>query len=871
MLNNTVRIKNERRVRRLTLIVDELSIVIAFFTAILLRFKAIMQWADLNYGIYVSMLITTVIFEILIYYIYDYRVNTILFMDPVDNFTRVVKSRIFLGVLALSYLFVTQRSVLASRMVIALFLMFSALIGYLFRMLLRYQYLKKYGNPADTKVYEIRTATPDIEAIKEEVDAGEYECVLLFSGLMDKKAEDELLLKLKEAGIRTYIALGSRDYTVRNGIITNIGSYEAIPAFIRNEKCKIFGINYAISKTEEAVHHVIKSLEELKGQYICFSNVHTSVMARENHDYLQTLNGAAYVFSDGAPIHRIQKFRGFSDAERVAGPDFMENMFRDTMDGKISHYFYGSTEETLSKLKENLLANYPGINIKGMYSPPFRKLTEEEDAADVKRINESGADIVWIGLGAPKQENWMRQHKDKINGVMMGVGAGFDFHAGTIRRAPVWIRKIGLEWLYRLFMDPVRLFKRYLISNIKFVIYLFTDKSNATGDYHTTKRQVFCIGCKGIPAEYGGFETFMDNLTKYRHIDNIRYHVARIAEKNGRYLYNDAKCFDVKTPQIGAGRAVIYDLRALRRCITYCQERPDITDPVFFIMACRIGPFMGYYKRKIKKLGGKVILNPDGHDWSRRKWSKPVRAYWKLSEKLMVKYADRIVCDSQEIEKYINAEYSCYNPDTTFIAYGADLTASSYKDDSDIFKNWLRANGTSEGEYYIVVGRFVEENNFDIIIREFMKSSTNKKLIILTTPNDKLASAINRQLNFENDERIVISEPIYDKELVKKIRENAFAYIHGHEVGGTNPSLLEALASTSVNLVLDVKYNREVVQDAGLYWYKDEGSLAEVLGNVDKISPDKVEYFGTKAKNRIKEHYTWDYIAAKYEDEFVKA
>ena len=173
MLNNTVRIKNERRVRRLTLFVDELSILIAFFSAILLRFKAIMQWADLNYGIYVSMLITTVIFEVLIYYIYDYRVNTILLMDPIDNFTQVVKSRIFLGVLALSYLFVTQRSVLASRMVIALFLMFSALIGYLFRMILRYRYLKRYGNPADTKIYEIRTASPDIEAIKEEIDAGD--------------------------------------------------------------------------------------------------------------------------------------------------------------------------------------------------------------------------------------------------------------------------------------------------------------------------------------------------------------------------------------------------------------------------------------------------------------------------------------------------------------------------------------------------------------------------------------------------------------------------------------------------------------------------------------------------------------------------
>jgi exopolysaccharide biosynthesis WecB/TagA/CpsF family protein len=162
------------------------------------------------------------------------------------------------------------------------------------------------------------------------------------------------------------------------------------------------------------------------------------------------------------------------DVERVAGPDFMESMFENTKDGRISHYFYGSKQETLDALKENLLSKYPDLNIKGMYSPPFRQLTPQEDEEDIKRINDTGADIIWIGLGAPKQEKWMNAHKDKLCGVMMGVGAGFDFHAGATKRAPVWIRKIGLEWLYRLFTDPGRLFKRYFVTNVKFFWYLFT-------------------------------------------------------------------------------------------------------------------------------------------------------------------------------------------------------------------------------------------------------------------------------------------------------------------------------------------------------------------------------------------------------------
>ncbi|MBO4456814.1 MAG: WecB/TagA/CpsF family glycosyltransferase [Butyrivibrio sp.] len=198
-------------------------------------------------------------------------------------------------------------------------------------------------------------------------------------------------------------------------------------------------------------------------------------MGRENPEYREVLNSSAFTFPDGTPIAKLQQKGGYIGAERVAGPDFMEHMFKDTADGSVAHYFYGSSQKTLDALKENLLKKYPGINIVGMYSPPFRPLTEEEDKADVEMINSSKADIVWIGLGAPKQEKWMLAHKDRVKGVMMGVGAGFDFHGGTIKRAPVWIQKVGLEWLYRLFQDPGRLFKRYFVTNTKFICYLFKD------------------------------------------------------------------------------------------------------------------------------------------------------------------------------------------------------------------------------------------------------------------------------------------------------------------------------------------------------------------------------------------------------------
>ena len=236
-----------------------------------------------------------------------------------------------------------------------------------------------------------------------------------------------------------------------------------------NKTCPVLGVNYTVTTIPEAVDAVLSSLDELAGQYICFSNVHTTVMAHDDESYREILNHAAYAFPDGHPVARQIAKSGYPEAERVAGPDFMARMFEATANTDIKHYFYGSSENTIANLRIQLEQRYPGIKIAGMVSPPFRALTPEEDEAAVKAINDSGASLVWIGLGAPKQEKWMAAHQNKVNGVMLGVGAGFDFHAGTIKRAPARMQKLGLEWLYRLSQNPKRLFKRYLVTNTKFL------------------------------------------------------------------------------------------------------------------------------------------------------------------------------------------------------------------------------------------------------------------------------------------------------------------------------------------------------------------------------------------------------------------
>ena len=180
----------------------------------------------------------------------------------------------------------------------------------------------------------------------------------------------------------------------------------------------------------------------------------------------------------------------------------------------------------------------------------------------------------------------------------------------------------------------------------------------------------------------------------------------------------------------------------------------------------------------------------------------------------------------------------------------------------------LDEHGLRDKEFYCSVGRFVQENNFETMIREFMKSKTDKDFAIITTQNDKFLSSLDAKLHFKGDRRIKFVGTVYDQALLKKIRENAYGYLHGHEVGGTNPSLLEALGATKLNLLYEVAFNTEVAKSAELYWNKEDGNLAALIERVDRLTAEEIEQYGEKAKDRIKEAYSWQMIADKYQEVF---
>ena len=235
--------------------------------------------------------------------------------------------------------------------------------------------------------------------------------------------------------------------------------------------CNILGVDIAAINMNWLISFTCRNIKDLSGDYMCVSNVHTTVMAHEDPEYCAIQNGGIMAIPDGGPLSSIGRNRGFSEMWRTTGPSFMEEILKISGHYGWRHAFYGATEETLEKLRTELLQKYPGLQIVEMYSPPFRPLSDEEDTAVICRINEAEPDFIWVGLGAPKQERWMADHQGKIHGLMVGVGAAFDYLAGNIQRAPQWMQESNMEWFFRLLQEPKRLFKRYMVTNTKFIWY----------------------------------------------------------------------------------------------------------------------------------------------------------------------------------------------------------------------------------------------------------------------------------------------------------------------------------------------------------------------------------------------------------------
>ncbi len=381
---------------------------------------------------------------------------------------------------------------------------------------------------------------------------------------------------------------------------------------------------------------------------------------------------------------------------------------------------------------------------------------------------------------------------------------------------------------------------------------------------NSMKKHVFIIGSRGLPAKYGGFETFVEELVKHQSNKNIKYHVACQSENSDKgrpgehFDYLGADCFVIKVPNIGPARVIAYDMLAINIALKFCKEE-QIEEPIFYILGNTIGGFIGHFVKKIHKINGKVFVNPDGLEWKRTKWPMPVRSYLKYAEKKMVKKSDLIISDNSGIKDYLTAEYGKINSE--IIAYGTEKISSDLTESKTLVK--YKVN-----DYYLIVGRFVPENNYETLIKAFMESATERDLVIITNHEGyAYFEELRKKTQFDKDLRIKFVGTVYDQNELRYIREQAFAYLHGHEVGGTNPGLLEAMWSTQVNVVLGVNFNRMTAGDSVIYF--DKENLLTVLTSVEVLSEDERLVLQKKAKKIINEKYTWEHVCNQYEELFL--
>ena len=380
-------------------------------------------------------------------------------------------------------------------------------------------------------------------------------------------------------------------------------------------------------------------------------------------------------------------------------------------------------------------------------------------------------------------------------------------------------------------------------------------------------QHVFIIGSRGLPAQYGGFETFVDQLVSHQVSPDIQYHVACLSTDQAyqHFDYKGVDCFTIKAPKLGPARVIAYDMMAINYALKLIKKQ-GIEQPVFYVLGNTIGAFVAPFARKIHKIGGRFYINPDGLEWKRAKWAKPIQAYLKYSEKIMTRHADLVISDNPGIESYIKEAYPWSQ--TTYIAYGTDLSPTSLTSQDwkvrELYQKWQ----TQEKNYYLILGRFVPENNYETAIREFMASSSRRDLVIIcNNEGNPYFEELRTRTGFDQDLRVKFVGTVYDQDLLKYIRKEAFAYIHGHEVGGTNPGLLEALAQTDLNLVLGVSFNQTVAKDTAQYWTKETGNLAHLINQVDSL--EDVSEWGQRAKANMKKNFTWEKIVGEYEELFL--
>lgn len=611
--------------------------------------------------------------------------------------------------------------------------------------------------------------------------------------------------------------------------------------------CTILKTNINVTDMDRTISYITENLEGLKGNYICVSNVHTTVMSFRDEEYRKIQNSAAMALPDGQPLSIVSRRRGYADARRVPGPDLMPAILDLSQDKGYTHYFYGSTKSTLAQLKKEILGRYPRLRIAGMYAPPFRELTEDEDEKIVHKINESGADFVWVALGAPKQERWMYEHRNKVNGLMIGVGAAFDFIAGTTKRAPMWMQKLCLEWVFRIMQNPRKMIPRYLNTNFSFLYYVHKENKQ-----FKNRLRIAMIGHKRIPSREGGIEIVVEELAvrmaalghrvdvynRYGHHVSGKKYDQEYGWK-GRKYYKGVRVYIIPTFRTSSLNAIVYSFLATIRALF---GRYDV------LHYHAEGPCAMLWLPKLFRR--KIVVTIHGLDWQRAKWGNFASFVIKFGEKMAAKYADEVIVLSENVQKYFADTYS---RQVTYIPNG--IIRPEKRDTQLIAEKY----GLVKDGYLLFLGRIVPEKGLHYLIEAFAKIDTDMRLVIAGGNSQAVEYMERIHRMAAGDERIIMTDFVQGQ-MLEELYSNAYAFVLPSDVEGMALSLLEAMSYGNCCLVSDICENTEVVEDKALVFCKSD--VKDLRNKLQYIleHPEVVRSYAEQSADFVCGKYNWDQI-----------
>lgn len=610
------------------------------------------------------------------------------------------------------------------------------------------------------------------------------------------------------------------------------------------KRCTILDTNINVTNMDEVLQTLDHCLEEKRGDYICVANVHTTVMAFRDEKYRKIQNESWMTIPDGKPLSLVSRKRGFTDAQRVPGPDLMVKVFEASKEKGYRHFFYGSTDQTLRMLRENIEKKYPYVNIVGMYSPPFRSLTAEEDQQIVAMINKTHPDFVWVGLGAPKQEIWMAEHKNKVQAIMIGVGAAFDFEAGVVKRAPKWMQEMYLEWLHRILQDPKRLIPRYVSTNAAFLWNVYKEGKQI----HKDQMKIAMIGHKRIPSREGGIEIVVYELARrlvrkgYRvDVYNRKgHHVSgkKFMQSIGKN-YEGIRIITIPTFESSKLNAIVYSILATIRALFGGY------DVIHFHAE---GPCAMIWLPKLFRIH--CIATIHGLDWQRAKWGNFASRFLKFGEKTAVRYADEVIVLSENMKQYFKQEY---DRETVYIPNG--ISKPERREADQIRQRW----GLEKDSYILFLARIVPEKGVHYLIDAYQQLETDKKLVIAGGSSHS-SEYYEKLKEMAKDNLNIIFTDFVGGQILEELFSNAYCFVLPSDVEGMAIGLLEAMSYGNCCLISDIKENTEVVGGYAEHFnHSDVESLREHLRFL-LDHPEAVRNYKENASDYICRKYSWDKV-----------